>query len=234
MKRLALGQEFVQGLVVGQLEPRYGSTTESDWERAAMPAHAAPAALHRDCSFSASGNGPVPSHLRFSVRLGNVVVADRNQNPAARRESTQTPSPDPIGWAVCTLDLHTIVPTHRSHGSYCPLGALMVPTIQILILLLIIVASVAVVAARVNVPPSILLVLTGVALALVLACRRWSFPPSWLGAMTSVSAEALNFGGGAQPTPPAPPSVVPSQPFTSVVQRGAVAGCSAITDSTTF
>jgi monovalent cation/hydrogen antiporter len=45
--------------------------------------------------------------------------------------------------------------------------ALMVPTIQILILLLIIVASVAVVAARVKVPPSILLVLTGVALALV-------------------------------------------------------------------
>ena len=43
----------------------------------------------------------------------------------------------------------------------------MVPTIQILILLLIIVASVAVVAARVKVPPSILLVLTGVALALV-------------------------------------------------------------------
>ena len=38
--------EFVQGLVVGQLEPRYGSKTESDWERAAMPAHAAPAALN--------------------------------------------------------------------------------------------------------------------------------------------------------------------------------------------
>jgi hypothetical protein len=84
--------EFVQGLGVGQLEPRYGSTTESDWDRAAMPAHAAPAALHRDCSLSASGNGPVPSDLRFAVRLGNAVVADRSQNPAARMESTQTPN----------------------------------------------------------------------------------------------------------------------------------------------
>ena len=43
----------------------------------------------------------------------------------------------------------------------------MVPTIQILVLLLVIVASVAVVAARLKVPPAILLVLTGVALALI-------------------------------------------------------------------
>jgi NhaP-type Na+/H+ or K+/H+ antiporter len=43
----------------------------------------------------------------------------------------------------------------------------MLPTIQILVLLLVIVASVAVVAARLKVPPAILLVLTGVALALV-------------------------------------------------------------------
>ena len=43
----------------------------------------------------------------------------------------------------------------------------MVPTIQILVLLLVVVASVAVVAARLTVPPAILLVLTGVALALV-------------------------------------------------------------------
>jgi len=43
----------------------------------------------------------------------------------------------------------------------------MVPTIQILVLLLVIVASVAVVAARLKVPPAILLVLTGIALALV-------------------------------------------------------------------
>lgn len=43
----------------------------------------------------------------------------------------------------------------------------MVPTIQILVLLLVVVASVAVVAARLKVPPAILLVLTGVALALV-------------------------------------------------------------------
>src|SRR6186997_2582749 len=43
----------------------------------------------------------------------------------------------------------------------------MVPTIQILVLLLVIVASVAVAAARLKVPPAILLVLTGVALALI-------------------------------------------------------------------
>ena len=29
---------------------------------------------------------------RFAVRLGNAVVADRSQNPAARMESTQTPN----------------------------------------------------------------------------------------------------------------------------------------------
>ena len=43
----------------------------------------------------------------------------------------------------------------------------MVPTIQILILLLVIVASVAVAAVRLKIPPAILLVLTGVALALI-------------------------------------------------------------------
>jgi Kef-type K+ transport system membrane component KefB len=48
--------------------------------------------------------------------------------------------------------------------------AFMVPTIQILVLLLVIVASVAVVAARLKVPPAILLVLTGIALA----TRPWS------------------------------------------------------------
>ena len=45
--------------------------------------------------------------------------------------------------------------------------ALMVPTIEILVLLLVIVASVAVVAAQLKVPPAILLVSTGVALALI-------------------------------------------------------------------
>jgi monovalent cation/hydrogen antiporter len=43
----------------------------------------------------------------------------------------------------------------------------MIPTIQILILLLVVVAAVAVVATRLEIPPAILLVLTGVALALV-------------------------------------------------------------------
>jgi CPA1 family monovalent cation:H+ antiporter len=43
----------------------------------------------------------------------------------------------------------------------------MIPTIQILILLLIVISAVAVVAARLKVPPAILLVLTGVLLALI-------------------------------------------------------------------
>ena len=43
----------------------------------------------------------------------------------------------------------------------------MTTTIQILVLLLIVIAAVAVVAARLKVPPAILLVLTGVVLALV-------------------------------------------------------------------
>jgi len=43
----------------------------------------------------------------------------------------------------------------------------MIPTIQILVLLLIVISAVAVVAARLNIPPAILLVLTGVVLALV-------------------------------------------------------------------
>src|ERR1700674_5256571 len=43
----------------------------------------------------------------------------------------------------------------------------MIPTIQILVLLLVVVAAVAVVAARLKIPPAILLVLTGVVLALV-------------------------------------------------------------------
>src|ERR1700680_322364 len=43
----------------------------------------------------------------------------------------------------------------------------MIPTIQILVLLLVVVAAVAVVAARLKIPASILLVLTGIALAIV-------------------------------------------------------------------
>jgi NhaP-type Na+/H+ or K+/H+ antiporter len=43
----------------------------------------------------------------------------------------------------------------------------MIPTIQILVLLLIVIAAVAVVAARLKIPPAILLVLTGVILALI-------------------------------------------------------------------
>jgi NhaP-type Na+/H+ or K+/H+ antiporter len=43
----------------------------------------------------------------------------------------------------------------------------MIPTIQILVLLLIVISAVAVVAARLRIPPAILLVLTGIILALV-------------------------------------------------------------------
>ena len=43
----------------------------------------------------------------------------------------------------------------------------MIPTIQILVLLLIVIAAVAVVAARLKIPPAILLVITGVILALI-------------------------------------------------------------------
>ena len=43
----------------------------------------------------------------------------------------------------------------------------MIPTIQILVLLLIVIAAVSVVAARLKIPPAILLVLTGVLVALI-------------------------------------------------------------------
>ena len=43
----------------------------------------------------------------------------------------------------------------------------MIPTIQILVLLLIVIAAVAVVAACLKIPPAILLVITGVVLALI-------------------------------------------------------------------
>src|ERR1700693_6200784 len=43
----------------------------------------------------------------------------------------------------------------------------MLPTIQTLVLLLIVIAAVAVVAARLKIPPAILLVIAGVALALI-------------------------------------------------------------------
>ena len=43
----------------------------------------------------------------------------------------------------------------------------MIPTVQIVVLLLVVIAAVAVVAARLKIPPAILLVLTGVVLALL-------------------------------------------------------------------
>ena len=43
----------------------------------------------------------------------------------------------------------------------------MIPTFQILVVLLIVIAAVAVVAVRLKIPPAILLVLTGVILALI-------------------------------------------------------------------
>jgi Kef-type K+ transport system membrane component KefB len=56
---------------------------------------------------------------------------------------------------------------------------MMSSTIQVLVLLLTVVAAVAVIANRLKVPPSILLVLTGVLIALwCLVCRRSSLPLS--------------------------------------------------------
>ena len=49
---------------------------------------------------------------------------------------------------------------------------IMIATIQILVLLLIAISAVAIVAARVNIPSSILLVITGVALALLPGDRK--------------------------------------------------------------
>ena len=56
----------------------------------------------------------------------------------------------------------------------------MLPTIQILVLLLIVIAAVAVVATRLKIPPAILLVLTGVALALVPGLPRVELAPEFL------------------------------------------------------
>lgn len=54
----------------------------------------------------------------------------------------------------------------------------MIPTVQILVLLSVVVAAVTVMATRLQVPAAILLVLTGVALALCPDCRRSSSPRS--------------------------------------------------------
>jgi NhaP-type Na+/H+ or K+/H+ antiporter len=51
----------------------------------------------------------------------------------------------------------------------------MIPTIQILVLLLIVIVAVAVVAARLKIPPAILLVITGVILALIPGLPTLSF-----------------------------------------------------------
>jgi monovalent cation/hydrogen antiporter len=56
----------------------------------------------------------------------------------------------------------------------------MLPTIQILVLLLIVIVAVAVVAARSGIPPAILLVLTGVALALIPGLPRVELAPEFV------------------------------------------------------
>ena len=55
----------------------------------------------------------------------------------------------------------------------------MTATIQTLLLLLAVLAVVAVVARRLNTAPSILLVVAGIALALVPGLPRSSSPPNW-------------------------------------------------------
>jgi monovalent cation/hydrogen antiporter len=56
----------------------------------------------------------------------------------------------------------------------------MIPTIQILVLLLIVIAAVSVVAARLKIPPAILLVMTGVLLALVPGLPTVSLAPEFV------------------------------------------------------
>src|ERR1700694_4624860 len=56
----------------------------------------------------------------------------------------------------------------------------MIPTIQIVVLLLVVVAAVAVIAIRLKIPPAILLVLTGVGLALVPGLPRVSIAPQFV------------------------------------------------------
>ena len=58
-------------------------------------------------------------------------------------------------------------PLYRALGALWSPSELMTPTIQVLVLLLIVIVVVAVIAARLKIPPAILLVLTGVVLALV-------------------------------------------------------------------
>jgi NhaP-type Na+/H+ or K+/H+ antiporter len=55
----------------------------------------------------------------------------------------------------------------------------MIPTIQIPVLLLVVIAAAALIAARLKIPPAILLVLTGVVLALVPGLPTVELAPSW-------------------------------------------------------
>src|SRR6202521_5327535 len=67
-------------------------------------------------------------------------------------------------WQKCCIALSAVA---RGFQPISPAQKLMIPQIQILLFLLIAVAAVGVVAKRSNIPPAILLVLTGVVLALV-------------------------------------------------------------------
>jgi hypothetical protein len=75
---------------MNQFKPTYGNITAIDWENAAVPAHTAPAAFHRDWLVSACGNVPARCKLAFVASFANLVVFDCHQNPAARMEKMHT------------------------------------------------------------------------------------------------------------------------------------------------
>ena len=68
----------------------------------------------------------------------------------------------------------------RSLGAFLPHGVRLIATIEVLVALLVVIAAIALVARRLNIPPAILLVLTGVILALLPGLPRVSFPPEFV------------------------------------------------------
>src|SRR4029077_17709153 len=71
----------------------------------------------------------------------------------------------------------------------------MISTIQVLVLLLGVVAAVAVISARLRIPNAILLVLTGVGLALVLGLPTVELARNWFSPF-GVATRHLHVGGG--------------------------------------
>jgi hypothetical protein len=94
-----------------QLAAAYGSTAATDSERAAIPAHTAPAAFHCDWLVSAWEIEPAPSLLGFLADITNLLVADCSQNPAAEMENTQTLN--------CKESYRLIAVPFNLHSAWC-------------------------------------------------------------------------------------------------------------------